>query len=194
MGKIFVIIGKSATGKDTIYDLLTGKFDLAQNVMYTTRPIRTGEKDGVDYHFVTPEIYEQMSNENRIIESRTYNTIRGPWTYFTAADGFDLNEKNYLLENTIEGYNALKNYFGENYVIPLYIDVEDGLRLTRALERERRKAEPQYDELCRRFLSDKNDFSMDKLKEAGITEYFENDNLDECIMKIENRIKTYLNK
>ena len=39
-------------------------------------------------------------------------------------------------------------------MVPLYVEVDDGLRLSRALERERKQTEPKYAEMCRRFLAD----------------------------------------
>ena len=53
----------------------------------------------------------------------------------------------------------MQNYFGKENVIPIYIQVDDGVRLERALERERTQKEPKYAELCRRFLADEKDFS-----------------------------------
>ena len=74
--------------------------------------------------------------------------------------------------------------------ISLYIEVEDGERLERALTRERKQKTPRFAELCRRFLADSEDFSEAKLSEAGITKRYANVNLDECLAEIENTIKT----
>ena len=68
--------------------------------------------------------------------------------------------------DTLEGYQRLKAYFGAETTVPLYIEVEDGLRLARALERERAQHSPKYAELCRRFLADCEDFSEERLAEA----------------------------
>lgn len=73
---------------------------------------------------------------------------------------------------TLESYRAMKEYFGAESLVPLYIEVEDGLRLTRALEREKRQSQPRYDELCRRFLADSKDFSEENLRAAGIEKDF----------------------
>lgn len=94
MSKIFYFMGKSAAGKDTIFQkiqkLLT---DLRTVVIYTTRPIREGEEDGVAYHFVTEERMRELEREGKIIELRAYNTVHGIWYYFTADDGqFSGNE------------------------------------------------------------------------------------------------------
>jgi guanylate kinase len=84
----------------------------------------------------------------------------------------------------LEGYESIKNYYGEDRVVPIYIEVEDGLRLQRAVERERQQKEPKYAELCRRYLADELDFSKEKLAAAGITKSYVNENLEECISQV----------
>ena len=135
MGKIFYIMGKSASGKDTIYKELIEKMPKFHSIVpYTTRPMREGEKDGVEYFFVDQERFDEMMDEEKIIEFRSYNTKCGIWTYFTAEDGqIELWQYDYLVIGTIESYCALKEYFGDDVMVPLYIEVEDGLRLSRAL-------------------------------------------------------------
>ena len=134
MGKIFYIMGKSASGKDTIYKELMEKMPKFHSIVpYTTRPMREGEKDGVEYFFVDQERFDEMMDEEKIIEFRSYNTKCGIWTYFTADDGqIELWQYDYLVIGTIESYYALKEYFGDDVMVPLYIEVEDGLRLSRA--------------------------------------------------------------
>lgn len=97
---------------------------------------------------------------------RAYNTKCGVWTYFTADDGqIDLEKKDYLVIGTLESFQALKKYFGEEKIVPIYIEVDDGVRLSRALEREQREKEPRYEEMCRRFLADSADFSEGNLRQ-----------------------------
>ncbi len=72
---------------------------------------------------------------------------------------------------------------------PLLIDVEARVRLQRAMHREEKQENPRYDEMCRRFLADEEDFSEDKIKEAGITRRFtNNDKIEDCINSIRERI------
>ena len=97
---------------------------------------------------------------------------------------FDLDNRDYLVIATLEAYKEFIRFFGKNKVKPIYINVEDGVRLTRALEREKAQTEPKYAELCRRFLADSADFSEDKLKEAGIDMVFENVSLEACLAEI----------
>ena len=186
--KIVYLIGKSSVGKDTIYKKLINKIKIEPYVLYTTRPIRTGEKDGVDYNFLTSEQMKRKIKEEKstIIEARTYNTVYGPWTYATIKDSQFENENDLLMEGTLESYNAVKKYFKNEEkitVVPIYIEVDDGIRLERALKRERLQENPKYEEMCRRFLADSVDFSEGKIIESGITKKFENIDVDEICRK-----------
>ena len=192
MGKIFYIMGKSASGKDKIYSLLlqNKELKLRKLVLYTTRPIRAGEEEGKEYYFTDDEKLEEFLREGKLIESRSYQTVHGVWTYFTADDGqVNLNESNYLGIGTLESYRKMKEYYGQNNVVPVYLQVEDGERLKRAMKREEKQKKPGYEEMCRRFLADQEDFSEENIRKAGIGRRFENDNLDNCV---ENIIK-YIN-
>ncbi len=190
MGKIYYVMGKSSSGKDTIYKMLLERHPQFHTVVpYTTRPIREGERDGVEYFFVDAAELCEMQEADKIIEMRSYNTKCGIWTYFTADDGqIDLNRYDYLMIGTLVSYRALREYFGEEKLVPVYIEVEDGLRLSRALERERRQAEPKYAEMCRRFLADSEDFSEENIKAAGIMRRFKNTEMEKCVSEIESHI------
>ena len=193
MGKIFYIMGKSSSGKDTIYKKLSERMpELQRIVPYTTRPIRDGEQEGVEYHFVGEDRLREMQEAGRVIEVRAYNTKCGVWTYFTADDGqIDLEKKDYLVIGTLESFQALKKYFGEEKIVPIYIEVDDGVRLSRALEREQREKEPRYEEMCRRFLADSADFSEGNLRRAWIWKRFVNMELERCLEEIGAYIKDF---
>ena len=193
MGKIFIIMGRSSCGKDSIYKKLLerGKVDLKKVIIYTTRPMREKEENGVQYFFSSIEQYEKFKSEGQIIEERTYNTMYGPWHYFTVDDGqIDLSCGNYLMIGTIEMYLSIRDYFGKENVYPVMIQVDDGNILKRALKRELKQENPKYDEMCRRYLADLSDYSEENLKRAGISERFSNDDeIDICIGEIEKYIK-----
>nr|WP_300826404.1 guanylate kinase [uncultured Schaedlerella sp.] len=191
MGKIYYIMGKSASGKDSIFKELKKRMpQLREIVLYTTRPIRENETEGVEYHFVNEEFLRGMQEKKRVIELRSYDTKCGIWKYFTADDGqIDLEEFHYLAIGTLESYAAMTAYFGVENVVPIYVEVEDGLRLLRAVERERLQTNPKYAELCRRFLADSEDFSEKNLITAGIKRRFQNVDFDECIGEICQYIK-----
>lgn len=185
MSKIFYLMGKSASGKDTIYKKIREQLpELRTIVIYTTRPIREGEVDGVEYYFSDDARLETLQREGKVIELRAYNTVHGIWKYFTVDDGqFDAGG-HVLAIGTLESYQKLRDYFGEEKLIPLYIEVDDGVRLERALARERKQAIPKYEEMCRRFLADAIDFAPEKLVEAGITKKYQNIDMDKCIEEI----------
>ena len=173
MGKIFYIMG------------------LKRLVLYTTRPIRAGEENGREYYFTDENKLEEFRKTNRLIESRAYHTVHGIWTYFTADDG-QINPQgtDYLGIGTLESYRKMKEYYGEETVCPIYIQVEDGERLQRALIREKQQENPRYAEMCRRFLADQEDFSEENILAAGIRIRFENDDLDNCVRNIIKYIKS----
>ena len=169
MGKIFYVMGKSASGKDTIYKKLHSRMpELKTVTMYTTRPIRDGEHNGVEYFFVDPSYLDQCRKDGILIECRTYDTVYGPWSYFTADDGqIDLKTGNYLIMGTLESYGKMRAYYGEEALVPIYIHVEDGLR---------------------RFLADEEDFSPSHLEQSNITRQYENVVLEDCLREIVQEI------
>ena len=193
MGKIFYIMGKSSSGKDSIYRQLEAdqELGLRRLVIYTTRPIRDGEKNGREYFFVDENKLKEFRRNGKLIEARTYQTVYGPWTYFTADDGqVSVGNDSYLGIGTLESFVKLREYYGNDVMRPVYIEVENGERLERALARERTQEVPKYEEMCRRFLADQNDFSEENILKAGIGRRFRNHNLDECVKEIGNYIKS----
>lgn len=191
MAKIFYLMGKSSSGKDTIYKNLirSEKLSLQKNVLYTTRPIRAGEEEGVEYHFVTEETMKKMEENGQIIESRAYDTCLGRWYYFTAhSEEIDLQDNNYIMIGTIDSFMKTKDYYGKEKIVPIMISLDDGVRLQRALDREKGQEHPKYSEMCRRFLADEADFSAEKKENAGIGREFVNDNLEDCLKEIEQFI------
>ena len=104
MGKMIYLMGKSSTGKDTIYKhLLQWKeIPFEKVVLYTTRPIRAHEKNGREYHFTDEVHYQELLKAGKIIEDRVYQTFYGPWRYFTVDDGsIDLQNQNYLVNRSV---------------------------------------------------------------------------------------------
>lgn len=191
MGKIYYMMGKSSSGKDTLYkEVLKALPKLKTLVLYTTRPIREGEQEGIEYHFVTDEELDQFEKAGKIIEERTYDTVYGAWKYATIEDGqINLAAYDYLVIGTLESYAGMKKCYGAENLVPIYIEVEDGERLSRALSRERQQEQPKYEEMCRRFLADQKDFSEENLEEAGIVRRYYNDDKVQCLEKIIGEIQ-----
>ena len=192
MGRIIYLMGKSSSGKDTIYKRLLAEqgVGLRTIVPYTTRPIRSGEIDGVEYFFTDEAGFQEMKSQGKIIEDRAYQTYHGIWRYFTVDDGqIKEDGPDYLMIGTLEAYQRLKEYFGAARMLPVMIELDDGVRLQRALNREMQQENPKYEELCRRFLADSEDFAEEKIKAAGIEKTFENHDLERCLEEIRSYIK-----
>lgn len=197
MSKIYYMIGKSSCGKDTLYKRIFEKEELHLKTLvpYTTRPIREGETEGVEYFFCDENKAEQLQKEGKVIERRDYHTIHGIWSYFTVDDGqVDLTNQDYLVIGTLESYQKMREYYGKEFLVPIYIEVEDGERLQRALNRERQQAVPKYEEMCRRFLADTKDFSEEKIAQAEIGRRFINRNLEETEAEITAYMKAEMMK
>ena len=192
MPEIGFIMGKSSSGKDKIFKriILDEQLKLKTIVMYTTRPMRHGESDGVEYHFVTDKTANEMEAEGRIIELRSYQTVHGIWKYFTLDDGqIDIKKGKYIVIGTLEAYEKFCIYYGKEHLMPIYIEVDDGIRLSRALEREKKQEQPKYAEMCRRFLADCIDFSEENIANLGIDKrYFNNEQLEDCIEEVKKDI------
>ena len=193
MGKIFYLTGKSCAGKDSLYNILKNdeELDLHPVIRYTTRPIRDKETDGVSYHFVDLDGYESFRDSGKIIEEQVYHTVHGDWYYFTADDGgIDLKNRNYLAVGVLESFAGTRDHYGTDSVIPIYIELDDGERLQRALLRERLPGNERYAEMCRRFLADDHDFREERIRELGITDEarFYNDDLEDCARRIKEWI------
>lgn len=190
--RIFCLMGKSASGKDTLFQkiLRDDTLGLRTIVTHTTRPIRSGERDGKEYFFSTQEEFQKALAAGKVIEHRAYDTAYGIWYYYTEDDGqVDLSRYSYLLIGTLESYTALRAYFGADRVIPIYLYVEDGERLQRALDRERAQKQPKYAEMCRRFLADEKDFSQENRQKAGVSRVFINDNPERCRREVVSYIR-----
>lgn len=188
-------MGSSNSGKDTIRRRLVqeNKFAFKEMIMSTTRPKRTGEVEGREYYFKSVEEMLELERNGKIVEKRKYDTVYGPWYYFTTSTTIDLENYNYVGSNTLEGLDQFVNFYGLENIISLLIKVDDDIRLQRALDREKKEVNPKYQELCRRFLADSYDFSEENINKRQITSIIDNNgSLDDTMEKVEKVLKLYL--
>ncbi|MDD3121943.1 MAG: hypothetical protein PHC62_00340 [Candidatus Izemoplasmatales bacterium] len=193
--KIVYIMGKSGVGKNSIYDMLLGimknKNIFKNIIMNTTRPMRDGEKEGKDYFFVTQEQFREDKDSDKILELRSYSTIYGDWSYYTSKDAINLENHSYMGIGTLISYHSLVKHYGKDSIIPIYIQVPDeGDRLLRSISRERNNGDPNYKEICRRFLADEDDFSAEKIAEVD-PHIFKNKSQVECVYAIRTFLLDY---
>ena len=116
--KPLMILGPSAVGKDTMINRLKAKYPgvIYKLPSYTTRPMRNGEVEGVDYFFVTKEQFQSMREEGSLFGVQEYNHN------FYASNKNKLKEvmadksKVIILNYNIETANSVKDDFDFNYV------------------------------------------------------------------------------
>lgn len=179
------MIGKSGSGKDTIYKEILKEADkhLVPLIPYTTRPRRADEIEGLNYHFVTEEQLAFFQQQGRVMECRQYHTVQGIWSYFTLQ--FDLEkDSDYILITTLEGVDNIVRQYGAEIVHVVYLYIDDKERLLRCIQRESQQSGPNYAEVCRRFLADQQDFSEEKLKRCvHVHSVNTNQPLSQCIQQ-----------
>lgn len=159
--RIFCLVGKSGSGKDTLCARILERCPgLVPVIPHTTRPRRTGEVEGQSYWFATEEQLRQYEARGQVIEKREYHTVQGLWTYFTLRFPLDRDR---ILITTLEGAGALMDAYGPQAVRIVYLHVDDRARLLRCINREEGQERPDYAEVCRRFLADQSDFAPDRL-------------------------------
>lgn len=151
--KLVVIAGKSCSGKDTIFKILSERGVFKRVVTYTTRPKRTGEINDVDYHFVADAIFKHLA----LIEKREYYTANGIWRYGSTIENLP-SEQLYGMILTPSGVDSYKKVLGDNMLV-INVAVDEEERFERAYLREKSQKKPDYSELCRRWVADQNDFS-----------------------------------
>lgn len=194
---IYVLIGKSCTGKSVIARRLKRQYMLSPIITYTTRPKRDREVDGEEYHFINEEQLSIYKKNGKVIEERSYCTASNlgspfvhstitQWYYATIDDGELYSQSLHrIIIGTIESYLTLVHHFGSDKVIPIYIYADDDIRMKRMERRESRQKNPNYKEMYRRFLADNKDYSMENICSANLKyRVANNDNLDACVKKV----------
>lgn len=156
--KIVILTGKSGSGKSLIAHKLQ-KNGFKGVVTNTTRPPREGEKEGVNYYYLSDIEFKNRIANGEMIEYHKYNTEFGVWYYGSSANNIDLNKHDYVIVLTLEGAEAYVNYFGAENCIVFYIDAPKSIREQRAKER----GSFNQEEWDRRVKTDNADFSQDKV-------------------------------
>lgn len=138
---MIILVGESASGKSTIEKELVDKYHFRKIVTYTTRSPREGEKDGIDYHFISEDEFLNLESKNFFCETAQYNG----WHYGTAREDCDDNT---VLVATPHGLRQLKKN-PDLHIVSFYIDVPRRDRLVKILQRG-----DNIEEAYRRSLSD----------------------------------------
>ena len=149
--KIVALCGQAGAGKDALLNALAKLYPQENKIVsHTTRSPREYEKNGKDYYFVSPQEFERLELEGKMLESSWFNS----WSYGTSLLALEENKLNFGVFNP-EGLRSLdKNPSIQALII--ICDCPDNIRLIRQLGREK---DPNIQEIIRRYYADKNDFS-----------------------------------
>lgn len=156
MRKLFTIMGKASTGKDTLTKMLHEKMELPIALSFTTRPMRNGETQGVEYDFITEKDFWDMHGCNLLAEYTSYDVAGGEtWYYGLTREELEKSDYVLVIVNP-DGFNQIKEIYGDK-VCSILIDAPADVRIKRYLDRDI-VTETKAEECCRRFLADQKDF------------------------------------
>ena len=176
MYKLVALIGEAGTGKDTLLQYLVGERPNVFNeiISCTTRPIREGEKEGINYYYLTDAEFTHKIENKEMLEYTGFNG----WFYGTSLDSLSTEKINIGVFNPAGIRSLLQN--PEIDLKVFKVKCSDKHRLMRQLNREKN---PNVDEIVRRYYADKADFSELEFEYEEINNESPSD-LFQCLMKI----------
>ena len=125
---LFCIVGKSASGKDSLCNALKERTGIKFVCSYTDRPIRCGEVDGVEHFFVSKEDMDKLFERDDILAK----TQIGEYRYCATVESLGAETKLYIVDpNGIKYIRRNQNKLGI-FPVVLYIDCADDIRFERA--------------------------------------------------------------
>ena len=150
---LIAIYGKSCSGKTTFANYLEKKYEIKRVVTTTSRPMRDGEIDGIDYHFVTREEAINSIKNGEFIEYAKYKVANNEtWIYGTKISDIDTSKTSLIVLNPI-GYKKLKSLYKDK-VLGVYLKPSSIKRVFRILKRDK----GDYKQAFIRLMNDYKDF------------------------------------
>ncbi|MDD3207612.1 MAG: AAA family ATPase [Bacilli bacterium] len=152
---MIILVGASASGKTEIAKILTRKYGIVKAITHTTRDMREGEKNGVDYFFVSKDEFASLAKQNAFVETTFYNG-----NYYGCSKSQVNDDKAVIVDP-----NGLKEFLKLNdpRVIAFYIEADEKTRYQRMLSRG-----DSMQNALKRIENDKKDFNP---KNVGFTHY-----------------------
>ena len=156
---LYVISGKSGTGKDTVLRNIVENTNIRQIIRYTDRPKRPGEVHGREYYFLSKEEMQEKIDKNEFTVLESFNTVDGIWRYGTDLHSVIDSKYSHIMTVSLHDSVDLMKWILSNDVPYrwLYLHMEDGNRAIRLFSRELTKDPLEFDEFARRWNSDIQD-------------------------------------
>ena len=193
--KIFALLGYSSVGKDTILkQVLKDIDDVKPIISTTTRPMRKGETEGVEYYFIDDTEFFRRGTD--FVEQRIYytkvkeNGVEKDATWRYGIERMELEKDDYLIVIVDSvGYKELKNYVGNNKIVPIFISAPQEELKARALARGDLEAE-----VDRRLKDDYERFMDFRVRTVYHEVKNEEGRLEEAIKEVEGIITKHINE
>lgn len=186
---VLAIVGKSASGKDYFAKMLAKEiFYITPIVSWTTRPPREGEKEGIDYHFVSEEEFLAAKQKGEFLEWSSFNG----WYYGTPHSAIETDDV-YVGVFNLDGLSSLMLHQDMYDVLPIYMDAPWPVRLKRSIKREGKFSK----EMVRRMFADHQDFAHDKynlIKKLGRNKslHFDNEMVEQLPDLVILNVQVYI--
>lgn len=170
---VYCILGKFASGKTTIAKMLEERYDAKRVISCTTRNKRGGEREGVDYFFISDNEFEKLASSKKLVainrvpiietndDISMFEKIKKIFTFSGKAkhskkygvpiDKIDLSKGSYICVIEPSGYFDLVEKLGKENVKSIYLDINDKERWLRALNRE---ANPDVNDIVAKHLEE----------------------------------------
>ena len=193
--KIFALLGYMGVGKDTILkQVLKDMDDVKPIISTTTRPMRKGETEGVEYYFIDDTEFFRRGTD--FVEQRIYHTkvkengVEKDATWRYGIERAELEKDDYLIVIVDSvGYKELKNYVGNGRIVPIFISAPQEELKARALARGDLEAE-----VDRRLKDDYERFMDFRVRTVYHEVKNTNGRLEEAIKEVENIITKHINE
>ena len=175
---MIIIVGKTASGKDTVVKKLVDDYKYTKIITYATRPMRKGEKQDITYHFISDDEFNQKINEGFFAEYKVYDTEFGIWYYGTALEDLENADDKSVIILTPAGYRDIEDKV-DCKVVSIYLYANNATIKKRLIARGDNPKEAE-----RRVLHDNEDFKGIENEVDRIVYNNESDTIDGAVQKI----------
>lgn len=177
-----IFMGKTGSGKSTIAKEINSKYGYDMAITYTTRPMRKGEIDGKDYHFISEAKFEEKIKNGDFVEYVSYNTVHGKWYYGSDKEVYKNN--NLIILNPL-ALKQINNTLSNPFIVYLKLPEEE---IMKRLE----KRGDNMAEVKRRIEADRRDFA--NIEEYATVTIDATKSIDSIVEEIMREYTRHLNK